>query len=215
MRRRLRWTLTPLAALLLGALATGESRATVEEQRARLPPAADCEDSIQGIWRAHHFDARRGEWYVLSAEIRRTAPGASDLVGQIHSHFWLGTKSDAQPPPCGRSNHQASVRQPARGRVNGLKIEFGAKSWEPDSDPCPVEFGIGYNPDRLSGTVDPGRLEFQTLVNDGGNWVNEPVVFRRIQCLPSAAAPRPIVKVVPPPIFPTPSRGMCGKREGW
>jgi hypothetical protein len=41
---------------------------------------------------------------------------------------------------------------------------------------------ILYRPDHFTGTIDPAIQEFQSVNNDGGRAVNDPMVFRRIAC---------------------------------
>jgi hypothetical protein len=95
---------------------------------------------------------------------------------------------------------------PARGRTSGLDVEFwGIEPWELKRMHCGAERMFRYNLDHFSGTIDPEIQEFQSVNNDGGTAVDEPVVFRRIRCFEGPAA----APVAPPPFQPVASRG-CG-----
>jgi hypothetical protein len=181
-----------------------------------LPPPARCEDAVAGVWRAHHYDVRRSEWYVLTATLKRDPADPMRLTGEIHSHFWLGGPREERPPACG-VGYQGAVVQPARGRVESdttaaraVRLEFGGERWIPSVLPCPPTVEIDYNPDRLSGTIDGELQEFQTLVSDGAAWVNMPVVFRRIQCDPGVPPVKPRLNITPPPLVPAARKSGCG-----
>ncbi|MBI2892745.1 MAG: hypothetical protein HYY06_04285 [Deltaproteobacteria bacterium] len=60
-RRRLLRLLAPVV-VLAPALATAD----IQEQRARLPPPATCVDPVDGVWMAHSFYPRVGQWYVFT-----------------------------------------------------------------------------------------------------------------------------------------------------
>ncbi|HEY8427073.1 MAG TPA: hypothetical protein VIL20_01810, partial [Sandaracinaceae bacterium] len=63
--------------------------ATIAEQRARLPPAAECDDEIvAGIWRSHAYNAQFGDWAVFTLTIRRVPGHPDQLVGTITNHSW-------------------------------------------------------------------------------------------------------------------------------
>jgi hypothetical protein len=47
---------------------------------------------------------------------------------------------------------------------------------------------LDYHPDHFTGTIDPQREEFQSVNNDGGRAVNDPMVFRRIGCVDQAGS---------------------------
>jgi hypothetical protein len=187
--------------------------ATVEEQRARLPPAAECKDPIEGIWLGHYYDVRQRTWYRRSLEIRRTTPGGKELKGEIVSHFWDGSAKDEKPPPCrpGQQMEQV-VKMPSVGTVNAdLLLDFGGTSWTAEPAICKRGW-INYAPDHFTGKVDPKIQEFQSVNNDGAEAVNEPNVFRRVRCFEDAApAPTGPVK---PPAFEPPGRSLfsCGPR---
>jgi hypothetical protein len=191
-------------ALLLWGLAMPNSAgATVAEQRARLPPAAECTDEVAGVWRSHSFWPDRGQWYLFTLEIRRLQPESSELEGVIFSDYWHGTSRDQEPPPCGQVLYHYIVRMPAKGSVNGGAVAFGGTSWQLDRAPCGGSGPGRYYPDRFTGTIDPKLQEFQSVNNDGGPAVNVPMVFRRIRCWDGAEPePPPAINVKAPALGP-------------
>jgi hypothetical protein len=182
---------------------------TVAEQRARLPAPARCEDPVEGIWKSHDFRPHRGIWEVFTLEIHHKA-GTDQLVGTIHNDFWYGGPDDSEPGVCEGVLH-AQVSMDAQGRVDGPRIHFhGVGQWRLDAVPCGEKDG-GYVLDDFSGEIDPERLEFQSLANDGIVAINEPTVFRRIDCLPEPKEDAPQVRVVAPSFYPPKERaGGCG-----
>jgi hypothetical protein len=209
MRRRSRSLLVPLAAAMIAVtLWPRGSAATVEEQRARLPPPAKCQDPVEGIWMAlkHEPSYVPQEWYHFTLEIRRAAPGSPELTGTIVSHFWTGGAKDEKPPPC-KGGYEHIIKMPSKGKSDGVEVQFAGTSWERERTVCGQP--SGYNIDRLSGRIDPAIQEFQSVNNDGGRAVNDPMVFRRIRCFDP---PEP--KYVPPigiraPAFEPPARTGC------
>jgi hypothetical protein len=183
--------------------------ATIEEQRARLPPPATCDDPVEGVWRSHQYNARFGDWGVFTLTVRRSAPGANTLVGTIHSHSWSGGPAQSEPPRCSPGIRHWTVQMSAAGTWDPSRraIEFWGTRWWIESIQC--ERWATYNLDHFSGLIDPAIQEFQSVNNDGGRSVNEPRVFRRIQCLGDLSAPHP--SVAPPPFRP-PSRSGCARR---
>jgi len=191
--------------LLLGSV---PADATVAEQRARLPPPAECEDPIAGIWRAHHFIATYGTWYIRTLEIHREAEGQPRLTGLVWADYWYGTAKDENPPECRPgAGYHAVIRMPAEGSFRDGEVVFGGTSWSLERLVC-GSGSHGYNPDRFTGRIDPALQEFQSVNNDGGTAVNEPAVFRRIKCF-DAPAPVPSVAVAPPPPFSSTRQGSC------
>ncbi len=205
-RPKKRRALAVAAVLTLAAIALPAS-ATIQEQRNRLPPPADCgdDDPVTGVWKSHAYYPGHGQWYIFTLSIGRDPEREGQLTGTVHSHYWTGSPGDEEPPPCGPGGYHQTVIMPADGTVNGLAIEFGGTSWELEQNFCgpPV---FSYFPDRFSGVIDPEIEEFQSVNNDGGPMVNYPTVFRRIRCLSDPEQAPPVV--VSPPSF-YPERG-CG-----
>ena len=173
---------------------------TVAEQRARLPAPARCEDPVTGIWKSHDFRPHRGVWEVFTLEIRRR-DGAGHLVGTIVNDFWYAGPEASEPGPCEGRLH-AKVSMDAEGRADGPRIHFhGVGQWRLDATLC-GEHGGGYVLDDFSGEIDPELLEFQSVANDGIVAINEPTVFRRIDCLPEDEQATPQVRVKPPSFYP-------------
>lgn len=207
-RARLAILLVTLTAGLVLGPALG--RATIEEQRARLPPPATaCDDPVAGQWRAHVFYRHVMQWYVFVLDIQREQGDA--LTGTIRAEFWDGSEHDPQPPSCG-TTRRGEVFEHARGDVEGLALRFEATDWR-DEQVC-GSIGGGYLLDRFSGTVDPERMEFQSLLNaDAPEWRDVPTVFRRVRCPnPGPDADEPKVVVAPPPYEPPEDRAGCGFR---
>ena len=198
-----------LLALALGVFAPAV-HANVQEQRARLPPPATCTDPVEGIWMSHKYSPDYGDWYMFTLKIHRVPGSATELTGEILSHSWNGTPQEEQPPPCRPGLDHWQVFMTARGHAQpGGQIFFGGTAWRPDQAFCGRAPGPGmYNLDNFSGTIDPAIQEFQSVNNDGGRSVNDPMVFRRVRCLdnPTPNVPRPTVR--PPPIYPE-GRGGC------
>lgn len=189
---------------------------TVAEQRARLPPPAQCEDSIAGIWKSHDFRPTRGVWEIMTLEIRRSddAEDSNALTGTIVNLFWHGSSEDQEPGRCRGFTH-AQVSQNAEGTITDGLIEFhGVGQWRLDQLFCGNSFQ--YVLDVFEGRFDPERQEFVSVANDGVVAINEPTVFRRIGCLPedgTKEAPKVVVKA--PSFYPpgdTPTGGGCMSR---
>jgi hypothetical protein len=182
--------------------------ATIEEQRARLPPPATCTDPVEGLWRAHRYDARFLDWAIFTLSIRRTAPESPSLVGYITFEYWNGTSTESLPPPCRPRLRHYVLDQPSRGTFTAARthVEFWGLRYQLREERCPHSFGA-YNLDHFAGVIDPATQEFQTVNNDGGRDNNEPYVFRRVQCVDT---PVPHPAVTPPPFRPTVRRG-CGR----
>ena len=190
-------------------LVASPAPANIQEQRARLPPPARCTDPVLGVWMSHAYYAFAGQWYISQLTIRRAPGSTTELTGEMFAHYWNGGPRDEQPPACAPGVYRKSVDQPARGRINGNRIEFWATSWRAAAVYCNTP-ATAYNLDRYSGTIDPALQEFQSLINDGGRFINVPVVFRRIRCLDAAGSKRPRVEVAPPPLAPPGRTGGCG-----
>jgi hypothetical protein len=194
-----------IAAVLLWP---GTAPGTIAEQRARLPPAAFCSDPVEGVWQSHDFHAGYQEWALFTLEIRRDPENPEHLTGRLINRSWDGGSDRSEPYACeGQLDYEVSMEGAGSYR-NGL-IDFYGINWNLDRIYCGTSRGFAYNLDRFSGQIDPDLMEFQSLNNDGGRYVNVPTVFRRVRCLddlpPSAALDLP-----PPPLFAERSRWGCG-----
>ncbi len=190
----------------------GPAPATVEDQRARLPPPAACHDPVEGLWKSHQFDPRLGWWTIFLLEIHRVPGHPKLLTGTIRNETWDGdAKHDEPPPRCQPSESRTVIGMNARGTVtpDGHIEYWGIAPWRVERVLCDTG-PVGYNLDHFSGVIDHARQEFQFVNNDGGIAVNDPTVFRRIRCFDGA--PTPHVTTHPPPFFPA-RRSGCG--SGW
>jgi hypothetical protein len=194
-----------LVTAVLALLAPALAPADIQEQRARLPPPAECTDPVEGVWMSHTFYPHVSEWYIFTLTVRHVAGDPTALEGSVHSMFWSGVAERPEPPACGQGDRR-SVNEPARGTHRAGLIQFGGTAWQSAPDSCTPVMG-GYNPDRFSGQIDPRLQEFQTRVEDGGIFQGEPTVFRRVRCLEPGAQPH--VTVEPPPFYPR-REGGCG-----
>ncbi len=191
------------------ALLPAPAPATVAEQRARLPPPAECHDPVAGTWMAHVYYRHVGEWYVFLLRVKHAPGGGPDLVGTIHSEFWAGGPKDAEPPACEIGVVHRSVAEHARGHFDGKTLVFNATDWRPDQPSC-LGSEVDYLLDDFSGRIDRSRQEFQSVLNsDAPEWVNVPTVFRRVSCdsgtVVAGAGDRP-----PRPPGPPPRRHLFG-----
>jgi len=191
------------SVLALGAsLVPRGSSATVEQQRARLPPAASCQDNVEGTWLALKYEPQWREWYEYTLVIRRKDPKPEPgtpgpIEGEILSHYWVGSDSDEKPPACSPGRREIIVRMPGTGKVDAAgNLAFGSSSYTIDKAVCGA--AGRYNPDNFSGKIDADRQEFQSVNNDGGRAVNDPTVFRRVRCLD---APHRGTGTAKPPAF--------------
>lgn len=182
--------------------------ATIQEQRARLPPPAFCEDEVEGIWRSHSYWVGHGQWYIFILEIRRVRNDPNRLTGTVLSEYWNGSPNQEEPPPCRPGGYHQLVRMPGAGSVVDGLVTFGGTSWTLERVYCGTPTW-SYYPDNFSGAIDPEIQEFQSLNNDGGAAINVPQVFRRVRCFDPDSPPH--VTVEPPPFQP-PTRGACSFR---
>jgi hypothetical protein len=212
MKKAGRIVLRAAAAILIATvwLVQSDALATIQEQRNRLPPAAhDCPDDIEGIWKSHQYDPRYGDWTVFMLHIHRVPDRPGELTGQILNHSWDGPPTLEQPGPCEGGNSQWVVSMDARGTVDGTGHIFfgGIGRWRLDQIICYHGPG-GYNLDNFTGQIDQELKEFQSVNNDGGRAVDDPTVFRRVDCF-QADVQSPTVVTTPPPFYPQ-MGGGCG-----
>jgi len=183
-----------------------EAPATVAEQRARLPPAAECESEVAGRWKAIVYSDNTRSWYDYTMEVRHVDGSDSALTGVIHVDTWIGTPEQPEPGPCAGRRYRGKMA--GRGRFAAGNVQFGGGEFQLAEVVCghPSQF-LGYNPDQFSGRIEKERQEFQSVNNDGGAAVNEPTVFRRVGCFDDEPRENPDVK--PPPFFPERREGGC------
>lgn len=200
-----------LVAFAVGtSLRPGRAPATVQEQRARLPPPAQCPDPVAGIWKSHDYDTVYLDWTIFTLDVRRVESSATELVGTIANESWRGDPEQSQPGPCvGQMHYRVSMD--AKGTVVDGQIAFtGLGQWRMDELVC-GDFNGLYNLDSFTGLIDPDLLEFQSVNNDGGRAVNFPVVFRRVKCLEGTKLDEePRISVAPPPFYPPADESSAG-----
>jgi|GEM_PF-498417 len=203
-----------LVGFVLASWVPGRGQAsTVAEQRARLPPPAACKDPIAGIWKSHSYDAMHRDWTIFTLEMKRVEQGRDEFEGRITNDSWIAEPHESSPPPC-RGELRYIISMDARGEVRDGEIHFwGVGSWNLDEVPCGY-WNMGYNLDHFSGKIDPDLMEFQSVNNDGGRAVNDPVVFRRVHCNDGEQLDEePRIAVAPPPFYPPEDQGGCGFRS--
>jgi hypothetical protein len=190
-----------LAMLIVG---TREAPATVAEQRARLPPAAECASPVAGKWKALAYGARTRSWYEFILEVHEDPKDPTQLSGMIYVEAWEGPETTPEPPvPC---IERFKGKMLGRGSFLNGEVFFGGGEFDMIETVCG---GIGrYNPDQFSGKLEPEIHEFQAVNNDGGMAVNDPTVFRRIGCF-DAERKEPAKSVAPPPFFPKQRTSGC------
>ncbi len=155
---------------------------SVGQQRAILPRAVHCDDEVVGTWRAQKYDPIYGDWMLATLFIHRGA--SNEIHGSMVVHQWDGGPFSIRPSACGPDGFDFLVDEPAEGFATGRHVDFGAHSWRLREVRCNGALrAIDYHPDHFTGTIDPEREEFQSVNNDGGRAVNDPMVFRRIGCL--------------------------------
>jgi hypothetical protein len=177
-----------------------EAPATVAEQRARLPPAAECESPVEGKWRALIYSQNGQDWYEFTLEIHHDPVDEKILTGTILVDTWYGPEDKPEPPtPC---THRIKGKMKGHGTYPGGvdgEVYFGGTEYEVVEEVC--GYSVGYNPDNFTGRIEPDRQEFQSVNNDGGVAVNEPTVFRRIGCFDNNNEPKQPEKDVKKPAF--------------
>lgn len=200
-----------LFVVLAILLRPGTSRGSIAEQRNRLPSAAHCEDPIVGEWKAHQYNDVWKQWVIFRLIVRRKPGSPTELIGQIFNETWSGRKADQEPGPCSEFvTYRTRTSMPdAFGSYRDGQVAFGATAYVNDGIVCgKVPQGFGYLPDHFTGPLDEERQEFQSRNNDGGRAVNEPTLFRRVQCFDGPTRKVP-VDVVAPPFVPPERSGGC------
>lgn len=192
------------------ALVVLPAHATIQEQRERLPPPAECTEPITGRWKSHQYTPRFSDWTIFVLDVRRVEGSEPRLEGTISTHHWEGGPDQEEPGPCRPGQEEWLVSMDAAGTVNaeGRIAFWGVGKWRLDRVVCNHGPG-GYNLDHFTGVIDADLQEFQSVNNDGGRAVNEPTLFRRVSCLPPPGQTNPRVVTNPPPFYPQFPQGGC------
>ena len=201
-----RLLLAAAAALLI--LSPARAPGTVAEQRARLPPPAECASPVEGVWKALVWSAGLGSWYEFTLEIHREPGSDTGLTGAIRVHGFEGSPDRPEPGPCVGLRFRGTMN--ARGWFRGGVVHFEGLDWHLDEVIC-GEWDTSYNVDTFEGKIDPRLQEFQSIHNDGHMAVDEATVFRRISCFEEK--PRADVAMTPPPYYPE-RHGGCSCSVG-
>ena len=153
------------------------------------------------------------DWTIFTLEMKRVEQGRDEFEGRISNHSWVAEPHESSPPPC-RGELRYLISMDAKGEVRDGEIHFwGVGEWTLDEVPCGY-WNMGYNLDHFSGKIDPDLMEFQSVNNDGGRAVNDPVVFRRVHCNDGEQLDeQPRIAVAPPPFYPPEDEGGCGFRS--
>lgn len=171
-----------------------------------------CKDPVAGTWKSHSYDEVYRDWTIFTLDMRRVE-GTDTFEGTITNESWIAAPNESSPPKCQGDLHYV-ISMDAEGKVdadNGVQI-WGVGTWRLDEVPC-GNWNMGYNLDHFSGTIDPEIMEFQSVNNDGGRSVNDPVVFRRVRCGDGQELDEePRITVAPPPFVPPDEEGGCGVR---
>lgn len=195
-----------VAAFLLSlAVRPSEAPATVAEQRARLPPAAECEHPVEGKWKAIVFRQGYEIWHEFILDVHPVKGSDTQLTGMIYVDTWAGGSDKSEPGQCQGDRFKGTME--GRGSFKGGQVHFGGGPFSLTEVLCGNRTQVAYAPDQFTGRLEPERHEFQAVNNDGGTAVNEPAVFRRISCFDDAPVANADVK--PPPFFPARRQGGC------
>jgi hypothetical protein len=216
------------AVLTLSALALWprELPASIEDQRARLPPAPapqGCADEVSGVWRAQVYYSRLRDWYRY--ELRLTRVGDT-LSGTILLRGWSGRPDEPEPPRCRPGLRDAMWSEVATGSVGrgpgGIIVQVDAVSWKLERTLCGDASGE-YALDHFTGPLDATRQEFTSINRytfGQGETFEDPTLFRRIDCppathAPGAITPRTGVIVQPPAVTIPPPVSSARPRRGF
>jgi hypothetical protein len=189
-----------------------EAPATIAEQRARLPPAAECAHPVEGKWKGKTYYQQHRNWYEFDLEIRRVDGSDSELTGTIRVHFWDGVPEQTEPGDC--MGQRIKIVQPASGSFVDGKITFGGTSWSVEEEIC--GHSGGYIVDTFSGTFEPDRQEFQSKNDwvDAGVHYSEPTVFRRVGCFDEAGPVHRSPGTKSPAFYPKQTKPPTKKSSG-
>jgi hypothetical protein len=203
-RRSARPAIFAVAFVLALTLGVADAPATVAEQRARLPPPAECESPIAGKWKALVYSFPTEAWYEHDLEIHQDPKDPTVLTGMHYVDAWTGVPDKPEPTTC-------TQRQKGKMVAHGTFLDGKVAFYSGDYELVQVVCGdlTGYNPDNFTGRLEPERQEFQAVNNDGGMSVNEPAVFRRVACFDGSGPKARDPKVAPPAFFPKRRTGGC------
>ena len=199
-----------IVAVVLVGLCVRPAPATIAEQRARLPPPAECTDPVEGTWRGLSWYPNHHQWYEFTLEIRRVPGDDTKLTGEILAHYWDGPIDRHEPPsPC--YGQHVTVKQPAEGFYAGGRVQFGGTKVIYDKVICGAHSGA-YLVDVFKGTIDTEINEFNSVNDWNASDFDEPTVFRRIKCPDQRESPvrdQPD-DVAPPPFYPRTKKSSAG-----
>ena len=200
-----------LALLLASLIYPVAAPATVAEQRQRLPPAAECDDPVQGVWRAHAYRPDRKRWFINTMELRWNE-GRSKLLSKYENHHWSGGPDDSEPGPCRPGGHRRKAYSTGEGSLQGDQLEVRGTKLGADETICgTIRFDRSLG--TLTGSLDRENNEFRSEM--ASRFGSHPIIWRRIRCIDEPEVedkpPPPPPPVEPPPPPPRPSkRTGCG-----
>ena len=159
-----------LSLAVAGVLVVDRVPATVAEQRQRLPAAAECDDPIAGVWRAHVYRPDIRRWTLNTMELR-WSPDRSKLLSSYENHYWRGGPEDSEPPPCRPGEYQRKAHSTGEGSYSGNELEVRGTAGGLLLKGLKVRWGLGLREnlfviDRESG--DDGEIE--SFVITGKGW---------------------------------------------
>jgi len=169
----------PVTALVIAPAAGAGPTAQVHDMASEPPKNDPCDDPVVGHWSSVQHYPHWGQWYDYALEIRRESKGSSTLTGTLRSHYWFGG-SDARTPPACNGTLEAIVVMTGTGTARGTDLDFGGSNPQLERAIC-GRYNT-YAPDHFTGTLNPATQVFSAMNNDGGNAVNEPVLFHRDRC---------------------------------
>lgn len=190
-------TALALGVLVVSSLALWprDLPASIEDQRARLPPApqaSECTDDVSGVWRAHVYYTRLRDWYRYELRIQRSGDA---LTGSILLRGWTGRPEETEPPVCRPGLRDAEWSETATGSVSqtpqGTAVRFDGTSWRVERTHCGSASG-DYALDHFAGLIDGQRQEFTSINSytfSSGERFEDPTLFRRVECVRRASAP--------------------------
>jgi hypothetical protein len=197
-----------LVGVILVGLCVKPAPATIAEQRARLPPPAECSDPIVGTWRGLSWYPNHLQWYEFTLEVKRVPGDDEKLTGTIFVHYWDGPIDNHEPPsPC--RGQRVKIHQPAEGFYRDGQVQFGGTSVINDEVIC-GGFSGEYWVDVFKGKVDTDINEFNSVNDWNSSDFDEPTVFRRIKCTDESPLREQKGDVTPPAFYPKAKKSTGG-----